>query len=243
MLRAARAFLILFSLTGLASCAPVMLGRTPTPAAPGVTRISACANYPVGLTEPPAPKPSENQLFGENDPAYSPLPLPLSFRIAYGRNEAWETNLELMLSPGISGSVVDGNAFSNGNPINGGARYGAKNRFQTEPVELAFDFGASLYAPGVAFGADAGILAAVLLGDAKLYGGLRGFVGTFPGIGAAALTVGGEVPLENTQSVMLELTLLANMYNGAEYAGPNRPISPPPQPIGFTLVPAITFNF
>ena len=229
---------------GMSACAPVMLGRTPTPAAPGETKLSAAVNYPVGLTEPPAPKPSENRLFGENDPAYSPLPLPLSFRIAYGRNEAWETNLELMLSPGISGSVVDGTGFSNGNPLNVGARYGAKNRFQTEPVELAFDFGASLYAPGITFGADAGILAAVPLGDAKLYGGLRGFVGAFPGIGAAALTVGGEVPLEKSQSVMLELTLLVNRYNGASYfIGDDPSPPPPPQPIGFTLVPAITFNF
>ena len=219
-----------------------MLGRTPTPAPVGETKLSAGATYPVGLTQPPA---RVNNKF-ENDPTYSPLPLPLSFRVAYGRNETWETNLELMLSPGLNGSVVSGDPYGTSTP-NAGARYGAKNRFQTEPVELAFDFGASLYAPGFTLGADAGVLAALPLGDAKLYGGLRGFgilanqPNTFGG--AVALTVGGEVPLKNTRSVMLELTLLANTYNGAEYAGSNRPISPPPQPIGFTLVPAITFNF
>ena len=225
---------------GLSACAPVMLGRTPTPAAPGETKLSASASYPVGLTEPPVPP--GRRLFGELDPAYSPPPSPLSFRIAYGRNEAWETNLELMLSPGTNGSVTTGTEDIGG-LFNIGARYGAKNRFQTEPVELAFDFGASLYAPGVTLGADAGILAAAPLGEAKLYGGLRGFVGTFPGIGAAALTVGGEVPLENTQSVMLELTLLVNRYNGAAYSRPGDPIPPAPQPFGFTLVPAVAFNF
>ena len=232
--------LLFFCLTLLSACAPVILGRTPTPAPIGETKLSASASYPVGLTEVPAPP--EGRLFGEPDPAYSPSPSPLSFRIAYGRNEAWETNLELMLSPGINGSVVVGYPDSVNTP-NAGARYGAKNRFQTEPVELAFDFGASLYAPSVTLGADAGILAAVPLGDAKLYGGLRGFVGSFPGIGAAALTVGGEVPLEDTQSVMLELTLLVNRYNGAAYSRPGDPIPPAPQPFGFTLVPAVAFNF
>lgn len=240
MLRAARAFLILLSLTGLASCAPVMLGRTPTPAAPGATKISASASYPVGLTE--VPTPFEDGLVSFIDPAYLPLPLPLDVRIAYGRSETLETNVELMVSPGLKGSVTTGTE-NTGGLFNLGVRYGVKNRFQKAPIELAYDYGGSLYPLSLTAGLDAGILAAVPLGNAKLYGGLRGFVGFFPGIGAAALTVGGEVPLEERQSVMLELTVLANRYNGVEYLRSGLPAPPAPQPIGFTLLPAFTFNF
>ena len=226
----------------LSACAPVMLGRTPTPAAPGETKLSASASYPVGLTQLPAPL--ENGLFRVTltDPAYLPLPLPLDLRIAYGRSETLETNLELMVSPGLNGSVVTG-SVGGGGVYNLGLRYGLKNRFQEAPVELAYDFGGSVYPLSLTLGVDGGILAAVPLGSAKLYGGLRGFVGIFPGIGAAALTVGSEVPLENAQSVMLELTLLINRYNGAEYSRPGDPIPPSPQPFGFTLVPAVAFNF
>ena len=224
----------------LSACAPVMLGRTPTPAAPGETKLSASASYPVGLTEAPAPV--ETGLVSFTDPAYSPLPLPLDFRIAYGRSETLETNVELMVSPGLSGSVVTGNV-GGGGVYNFGLRYGVKNRFQETPVELAYDFGGSVYPLSLTLGVDGGILAAVPLGEAKLYGGLRGFVGFFPGLGAAALTVGGEVPIEDAQSVMLALTLLVNRYNGATYSSPGDPIPPAPQPFGFTLVPAVAFNF
>lgn len=203
--------LLFTCLTFLSACAPVMLGRTPTPAPVGETKLSASASYPVGLTEPPFAV--DTGLFELYDPAYLPLPLPLDFRIAYGRSETLETSVELMVSPGLNGSVVTG-SVGGGGVYNLGLRYGVKNRFQEAPVELAYDFGGSVYPLSLTLGVDGGILAAVPLGSAKLYGGLRGFVGIFPGIGAAALTVGGEVPLEDAQSVMLELTLLANGYNG-----------------------------
>ncbi len=221
----------------LSACAPTFLGRTPTPAAPGVRETSLSAGYPFGLTEPP-PRGAEYGV----DPAYWPVPLPLGLRIAYGRSETLETNLELMT---IIASF--------------GARYGVKKRFREAPVELAFDYGGSLYLSNV--GVDAGILAAVPLGDAKLYGGLRGFgsyafgkylVGGDLGDeslnefgGAVALTVGSEVPLKASQSVMLELTLLTNLYNGITDCGIFAPegcvLSS--QPVGFSLVPAVTFNF
>ncbi len=133
------------------------------------------------------------------------------------------------------------------------ARYGVKDRFQEAPIELAFDYGGSLYLSNV--GIDGGILAAVPFGDARLYGGLRGFgsfvFGKYLGGdledrslnsfgGAAALTVGGEVPFGGGPSVMLELTFLTNFYNGAIYYTPS---NTSPRPVGFSLVPALTFNF
>ena len=238
MLRAARS-LSAFVLLSLSACAPVILGRTPTPAAPGVTETSVSAGYPIGLTNLP---PDNTNLFGPT-PAYWPLPLPLGVQISYGRSETLETNFALMVSPGLGGAVVTGTGNS---AVNIGARYGVKNRFQGEPVELAFDYGGSLYVTNV--GVDAGILAAVPLGAAKLYGGLRGFGSYYYGSGvggAVALTVGSEVPAGEGASIMLELTFLANLYNGEDYLapGPANPSAPAPQPVGFSLVPAINFSF
>ena len=236
MTRARVLFLVLS--TFLSACAPVMLGRTPIPAAPGVREMSVSGGYPVGLTK----RLPDAEGIGNTNPAYAPLPLPLGFRIAYGRNETLETNVELMIFFGPEGSVDTG--YSSPNI---GARYGVKNRFQKAPVELAFDFGGSLYLTNV--GVDAGILASRPIGETKLYGGLRGFgtLGIAEGNnfgGAVALTAGSEVPLAEGRSVMLELTFLTNLYNGALYWTPfNDPCPPEPQPVGFTLVPAITFNF
>lgn len=115
-------------------------------------------------------------------------------------------------------------------------RYGAKERFREGPVELAFDYGGSLYLTNVGF--DAGVLAATPLGEAKLYGALRGF-GTYyyaSGVGgAAALILGAEVLTDQT-SVTLELSLLTNLYNGV--SADSRA-----QPVGFSLVPAVSFTF
>lgn len=242
MPRAAPILLASLWLVSLSACAPVMLGRTPTPAAPGVTELSVSAGYPIGLTS----LPPDTGSFGPG-PAYWPLPPPLGFSVAYGRSETLETNVALMVAPGLAGSVATGAPTNSA--INVGARYGVKNRFQEGPVELAFDAGGSLYLTNV--GVDAGILAAAPLGGAKLYGGLRGF-GVFPvsggfgGLsGAAALTVGGELPTGDGSSVLLELTLLTNLYNGEDYRvpDPSNAASPTPQPVGFSLVPAVGFTF
>lgn len=215
----ARALFASFWLVGLSACAPVMLGRTPTPAAPGVTETSLSLGYPFGLTELPVCDFCEYV-----GPAYWPLPLPITLHVAYGRTEALETNVGLMLLPTPSALGV-------------GVRYGAKERFQKAPLELAFDYGGALYLTNVA--ADLGVLGSVPLGDAELYGALRGF-GSLSWVGqpgaAAALTVGGAVPLAEGNRVLLELTLLANGYNGV---GDQEGV----QPVGFSLVPAIGFIF
>lgn len=208
-----------FLLVGLNACAPVLLGRTPTPAAPGETETSLSLGYPFGLTELPVCDFCEYV-----GPAYWPLPLPVTLHVAYGRTETLETNVGLMLLPTPSALGI-------------GVRYGAKERFQKAPLELAFDVGGSLYLTNVA--ADLGVLGSVPLGDAELYGALRGF-GSLNWAGqpgaAAALTVGRAVPLAEGNRVLLELTLLANGYNGA-----GSPADA--QPVGLSLVPAVSFGF
>lgn len=147
----------------------------------------------------------------------------MTLHVAYGRTETLETNVGLMLQPVYSPSV--------------GVRYGAKERLQEEPVALAFDYGGSLYLTNVAV--DLGILGSTPFEGAELYGALRGF-GSLSWAGqpgaAAALTVGGAVPVSQGNRVLLELTLLANGYNGA-----GSPANA--QPVGFSLVPAVSFEF
>ena len=212
-----RRCLYVFLVVGLGACAPVILTRTPTPTAPGVTDTSLGFGYPFGLTALPS-----CDLCEYVGPAYWPLPLPLTLQVAYGRTETLETNVGLMLLPSASGI---------------GVRYGAKERFQQEPIAFAFDYGGSLYLTNVA--ADLGVLGSVPFGNAELYGALRGF-GSLSWAGqptaAAALTVGGAVPVSEGSRVLLELTLLANSYNGA---GEQEGV----QPVGFSLVPAIGFRF
>lgn len=60
-----------FLLVSLNACAPVLLGRTPTPAAPGETETSLSLGYPFGLTELPVCDFCEYV-----GPAYWPLPYP-----------------------------------------------------------------------------------------------------------------------------------------------------------------------
>ncbi len=206
----------MFFVIGLNACAPVIVTRTPTPTAPGVTEANLSFGYPFGLTALPSCAFCEYV-----GPAYWPLPLPL--QVAYGRSETLETNVGLMILPTPSALGV-------------GMRYGAKERFQEEPVAFAFDYGGSLYLTNVAV--DLGVLGSVPFEGARLYGALRGF-GSLSWAGqptAAALTFGGAVPVSEGSRVLLELTLLTNGYNGVgDQEGA--------QPVGFSLVPTIGFEF
>lgn len=118
-----------------------------------------------------------------------------------------------------------------------GVHYGTKERFQEEPIELAYDFGGSLHLTNI--GLDGGILAALALTDAKVYGALRGFgnLHFVTGAGAGAgLTLGTELPLTPDSSLLLELSFLANLYNGVS-------ADRPAQPVGFAIIPALGFTF
>lgn len=104
MSHAALTLFAFFWLLCLSACAPVILGRTPTPAALGETEVSVSGGYLVGLTDAP---PDNTGLFGPA-PAYWPLPLPIGFSVAYGRSETLETNFGLTVAPGFAGAVDTG---------------------------------------------------------------------------------------------------------------------------------------
>lgn len=215
-------------LLSLSACAPVILGRTPTPAPVGQTDISAIFGYPVELTQITVcdgPTYSEDCFTGHGvGPDYWPQPMPLSLTFARGTAENQEFNITAQVVP------YPYSPFP-------GVRFGSKELLVDGPVLLAGDYGASLYLSNL--GADAGILGSVPLGGAELYGALRGFGNLnwtgFPSL-AASLTLGSAVSVSEGQRVLLELTLLANSYNGI---GPQEGV----QPVGFSFIPAIGFSF
>jgi hypothetical protein len=218
--------LVLVLLIGLGACAPVLVTRTPTPAAPGTTEITLGAGYPVGLTLTPCEaQPADPGCFEGHGlgPAYWPTTLPFTLHVAQSRSENSEINFSVMAFPNPELPLV-------------GGRLGAKDRFRQAPVALALDYGASLYLSNL--GVDGGVLAAVPAYGTELYGALRGFGAYYFGWGlggGAALTIGNSVPLGDS-NVLFELSLLASLYNNL---APDSRV----QPLGFALVPAIGFAF
>lgn len=218
--------LLFTCLSFLSACAPVILGRTPTPAPVGQTDISATLGYPFELTVFTAcdgPNFRDGCFTEYVGPDYWPLLLPLNLTFARGLTETQEFNVvaQLLLSPSA--------------PFPG-VRFGGKDLLLEGPVLLAADYGASLYLSNL--GADIGLLGSVPLAGVELYGALRGFGNLYftgsPNV-AASFTLGGAISVAE-QQVLLELTLLVNGYNGI---GPQEGV----QPVGFSLVPAIGFAF
>lgn len=221
MLRAAL-ILYAFVLLSLSACAPVILGRTPTPAPVGETKISASLGLPVNLTQITVCKGStqRDDCFSEYiGPDYWQLPTPLSLTFARGTTEDQEFNITAQLLPYPS------------------ALFPGKDLLIKGSVLLAGDYGASLYLSNL--GLDAGLLGSVPFAGGELYSALRGFGSLnwsgFPNV-AASLTLGGAVSVSDENQILLELTLLANSYNGV---GPQEGV----QPVGFSLIPAIGFTF
>ncbi len=226
MLRAAL-ILYAFVLLSLSACAPVILGRTPTPVAVGETETSVAFGLPVDLTQITVCEGSTQQddCFSEYiGPDYWPLPTPLSLTFARGTTEDQEFNITAQLVPYPSALLP-------------GVRLGGKDLLIKGPVLLAGDYGASLYLSNL--GLDAGLLGSVPFAGGELYSALRGFGSLnwsgFPNV-AASLTLGGAVSVSDENQILLELTLLANSYNGV---GPQEGV----QPVGFSLIPAIGFAF
>ena len=213
--------LLFFCLTSLNACAPVILGRTPTPTPVGQTEVFAAAGVPLTLT----PLTCGGVLYGSAGclangpigPDYWPKAAPVHIMSAWGVSEAREVNTTFSLS------------------LNPGFRYGGKTLVSEAP-KLAFDYGASLYAFNL--GLDAGLLASVPFEGGEIYGALRGFgtlVWSYDPSLAASVTLGTLAFIEGRKT-FVELTLATGSLNGA---GPAAGAAP----LGFTLTPAVGFYF
>lgn len=204
-----------------------MLGRTPIPVAVGETETGVAFGLPVDLTQITVCEGStqRDDCFSEYiGPDYWPLPTPLSLTFARGTTEDQKFNITAQLLPYPSALLP-------------GVRFGGKDLLIKGSVLLAGDYGASLYLSNL--GLDAGLLGSVPFAGGELYSALRGFGSLnwsgFPNV-AASLTLGGAVSVSDENRILLELTLLANSYNGV---GPQEGV----QPVGFSLIPAIGFAF
>ena len=227
----------------LSSCAPMMVTRTPEPAAPGTFDVTVSAGYPQSLTTPLCDQPDLgarcNASFGTL-PGYFPLGSPLAVMVAQGLEGQTELNYTLSA----------GQFF--GLPV---LRVGGKTLFYDEAVKLAADYG--IFAGFTNGGLDVGLLASMPLEGAELYGALRGFGNltyssasygqaeeSFSGF-TGALTVGIETEVSVAQGFFAELTVATSNYNGV-YTEVGDPANPRPvevQQIGFSILPAIGFRF
>lgn len=198
----------------LSSCAPIILGRTPQPAAPDEWAFSLNAGYPLLSPYP-------NDPF--NGPAQTPSAQPLNLFLARGIGGA--TELSGTLSISISPSL----------------RLGGKTLLAGGAVPLAADYGVS-WTPLVVIGLDAGLLVSYPQPGVEPYGALRGFfssgssVSSRPNL-AGSLTLGADVPA-GSGSFFFELTAATTTFE--TYSNPT---APPLPPFGFSIVPALGYRF
>ncbi len=211
---------VLLVCLSLASCAPVIVGRTPQPAAPEEWEFSLNLGYPLL-------SPYENDPF--NGPVQAPTAQPLNLFLARGVGGNTELNGTLSLSLGPS------------------LRLGGKTLLVGEPVPVAVDYGASWFPLGndgylSDFVFDAGLLFSYSQPGVEPYGALRGFVSTSPRSATdslrltGAVTIGADIPA-GSGNFFVEVTAHTTMFEGAEYY--NAPLPP----IGFSIVPALGYRF
>lgn len=204
----------LLACLALSGCAPIILGRTPQPAAPGAWAFSLNAGYPLLSPYP-------NDPF--NGPAQTPTAQPVNLFLARGVGGA--TELSGALSVSISPSL----------------RLGGKTLLAGGAVPLAADYGVS-WTPPTGVGLDAGLLVSYPQPGVEPYGGLRGFFSSGSSVSSApnlagSLTLGADVPA-GSGSFFFELTAATTTFETY-----SNPATPPLPPLGFSLVPALGYRF
>lgn len=226
----------------LAACAPVIVGRTPEPAAPGTVDVTVATGYPLSLTTTPA---CENPDFVCNEgfvPAdYNPLGSPLSIMVAQGLGG--ETEINYLLGVGKIAVFLF--------PL---LRVGGKTLVYDDSVKLAVDYG--LFGGGTNAGLDAGLLASLPLEGAELYSALRGFGSYFYSDDyyegqvnvSGAFTLGVEADVSIAKGVFAELTFATTGYNGVDLhrfaeAPLFEKVPVEVQQIGFSILPAVGIRF
>ncbi len=203
----------------LSGCAPLILGRTPQPAAPDEWVFSLNAGYPLLSPYPNDPV---------NGPAQSPTAHPVNLFLARGVGGATELNgtVALSLYPTL--------------------RFGGKTLLTGGTFPVAADYGASVaplpFVNGAflqSFGFDAGLLFSLPQPGVEPYGGLRGFVSSSLGapLLTGSLTVGADIPAGGG-SFFVELTAATTAFDTF-----GNPAAPPLPSFGFTIVPALGYRF
>ena len=176
-----RIYLYVFLVVSLSACAPVLLGRTPTPAPVGETQVRIAAGYsalltPITVCSDPFRDPA-CPFEGYVGVDYWPRAMPVDIVSAWGVTPETEANTTfgLSLAPGF--------------------RLGGKTLVSATLPKIALDYGASLSISGS--GLDAGLLVSVPYEGGEIYSALRGFGNVYwlgsPASLSGALTLGSMV--------------------------------------------------
>ena len=185
----------------LSACAPIPLLRTADVLEKDEVSVDLAAAYSVNLNQiPPCePDPDYPSCFFEwFGPAYLPMAPNALLRYTRGYGYKSEFSVALQVS------------------VNAGLRLGGKTQFLDTELNLAADYGASLYLDNASF--DLGLLASYTLPEADIYGGVRGFglihwLSGTPSSVIFSLTGGARVPY-GKRHILLELSLSTTRFNG-----------------------------
>lgn len=187
---------VLLVCLSLASCAPVIVGRTPQPAAPEEWEFSLNVGYPLL-------NPYENDPL--NGPTQTPTAQPVNLFLSRGVAGNTEVNgtLSLSLAPSL--------------------RLGGKTLLISEMIPVAIDYGVFIPDIGFDVGLLFSYPQPGVEPYGALRGFVNNVVNLSDFSVAGALTIGADIPV-GSGNFFIELTAHTTMFEGAEYY--NAPLPP-----------------